>query len=268
MKLINNKRQINTSWQKAGKWYQEIVGLTGHYYHRHIIIPGVLRLLNLTSTSSLLDLACGQGVLAGYLPKTVYYQGVDLAGNLIDFAKKQDKNPNHHYLLSDVTKPLPIERINFTHATIILALQNIEKPEIVLSNANKHLIAGGKLIIVINHPCFRIPRQSSWGIDEASKLQYRRINRYLSPLKIPVRTNPGMGEKSPILWSFHYSISSISQSLFNSGFMIEKIEEWASDKESVGKAARMENRGRSEFPLFMAICAIKKYNTDLLTNND
>jgi len=37
--------------------------------------------------------------------------------------------------------------------------------------------------------------------------------------------------------------------------VIEKIEEWASDKDSVGKAAKMENRARAEIPLFMAIQA-------------
>jgi hypothetical protein len=35
------------------------------------------------------------------------------------------------------------------------------------------------------------------------------------------------------------------------------MEEWTSDKVSVGKAAKGENRARAEFPLFMAIRAVK-----------
>jgi hypothetical protein len=46
--------------------------------------------------------------------------------------------------------------------------------------------------------------------------------------------------------------------LKDAGFAIDVIEEWTSDKESEGRAARMENRSRSEFPLFLAIKAFKK----------
>jgi len=41
-------------------------------------------------------------------------------------------------------------------------------------------------------------------------------------------------------------------------FTIDIIEEWTSDKESVGKVAKMENRARSEFPLFLALKCRKK----------
>jgi hypothetical protein len=52
-------------------------------------------------------------------------------------------------------------------------------------------------------------------------------------------------------------LAEYSRMLFEGGFLIERIEEWVSDKHSVGKASLMENRARSEFPLFMAILARK-----------
>lgn len=256
--MVNDsKKQAHTSWQHAGEWYSKLVDRKGHYYHQHVIIPGVLRLLSLKPDSALLDLACGQGVLGRQIPKKVYYQGIDIASSLMNFAIKEDKMPDHFYTVSDVTIPLPIIKNDFTHATIILALQNIANPEMVMVNAREHLQVGGKLVIVINHPCFRIPRQSSWEIDQKNKLQYRRINRYLTPLTIPITQHPGKQNRSPITWSFHYPLSSYSAFLYKNGFIIEKIEEWISDKTSVGKAAKMENRSRMEFPLFMAILAQK-----------
>ena len=139
------------------------------------------------------------------------------------------------------------------------ALQNMEFPDKVFANIGRNLASSGKLLLVLNHPSFRIPRQSSWGIDEVNKLQYRRINRYLSFLKIPININPA-NKNSSLTWSFHYPLSSYSEALLKNGFMIEKIEEWSSDKESQGKSAKMENRGRSEIPLFMAILARKISN--------
>lgn len=253
-----------TSWQGVASWYNKITEHgQGHYYHQHVVIPGVLRLLNLIpnspNTPKLLDLACGNGVLANSLPKDVEYNGIDIAPSLINEAKRRDKNPKHKYIIADITKPLTsLNPQSFTHATIILALQNIQNPKRVFENASKFLKQNSKLIIVLNHPAFRIPRQSSWGVDESRKLQYRRIDKYMSPMNIPVLMNPG-DRNSKTTMSYHFPISAYSKMLKDTGFVIEGIEEWTSDKESeVGKTAKMENRSRSEIPLFMAIVATKR----------
>jgi ubiquinone/menaquinone biosynthesis C-methylase UbiE len=238
-------------------WYSRIThGGEGHYYHEHVVIPGTLRLLGLQPGSKLLDLACGNGVLGKAVPKETEYTGVDIAPSLVDEAKRTDHNPNHRYLIADASKSLSIPK-DFTHAAIILALQNVQNPSKVLQNASQHLIKNGVLVIVLNHPAFRIPRQSSWGIDEPRKLEYRRIDRYMSPMQIPINMNPG-DRNSAFTMSYHFPISAYSKMLKEAGFAIDVIEEWTSDKESEGRAARMENRSRSEFPLFMAIKAFKK----------
>ncbi len=248
----------STSWQGVSQWYQSSVGEAGHYYHQHVVLPNVLRLLKLQSSDSLLDLACGQGVLARHIDPSVYYQGLDISPSLIAFAKKQDSNSLHHFTVADISRSsLPIQKKDFTHATIILAIQNIEHVSPVFQNAQRYLSEKGQLLIVMNHPCFRIPRQSSWGIDESKKTQYRRIDRYLSSLKIPIVAHPGQ-KKSPNTWSFHQPLSVYTRTLSEAGFVITLMEEWGSDKTSVGKAAKMENRSRSEFPLFLTICAQKK----------
>ena len=161
-------------------------------------------------------------------------------------------------MVCDLSKILREREEKFDKAAIVLALQNIEQAENVIINAAKHLKKGGQLAIILNHPSFRIPRQSGWRIDEENKQQQRFINRYLSPLKIPIDMNPSeknQEQNKKITWSFHHSLQDYSQMLFQAGFVIEKIEEWSSDKESTGKAAKMENRARTEIPLFMAISA-------------
>lgn len=245
----------DTSWSTSGKWYNSLVGDKGHYYHEHIVMPGVLRLLQATAQSTILDLGCGQGVLARLLPAQSKYVGVDLARSLIDSAKHKNKNSNHSFILADVTKRLSIPEKNFTHATAILSLQNMELPQNAIRNAGEHMQKNGTFVIVLNHPSFRIPRQSGWGVGE-NKLQYRYENRYMSPIKIPITMHPGE-KKSEVTWSFHYPISFYTQALKENGFVIENLEEWVSDKESEGRAAKMENRARSEFPLFLAIIAKK-----------
>ncbi len=264
-KKFNGEHSRTTSWQKVAPWYNRITDQgRGHYYHQHVVIPGVLRLLDLNSKilnqeSKVLDLACGNGVLAKSLPKSVKYTGVDIAESLINTARNEDKNYNHKYAVADVTNPANLSNLpnDFTHAVIILALQNISNPKAVFKNASENLLTRGPLVIVLNHPMFRIPRQSSWEIDEARKIQYRRVDKYMSPMEIPIRMNPSDPNSQNTL-SYHFPLSDYSKMLKDAGFVIELIEEWTSDKESKGRAGRMENRSRAEIPLFMAILATKK----------
>lgn len=251
--------KAKTSWEPVQKWYDKAVGQEGHYYHRHIILPRLLKHWKLEKMpqASVLDLACGQGILARHLPKHVEYLGVDASPSLIKAAKSHDPQDKHLYQVADITKPMHIPDQEFTHAAIILALQNLEDPQNALLNASKLLRNGGRLALILNHPCFRIPRQSSWGIDEKKRLQYRRVDSYMSEHIIPIQAHPGEAKAETVTTSYHWPLSSLTKWLFDSNFSIRLIEEWCSDKESTGSKAKMENRARDEFPLFMALFAEK-----------
>jgi ubiquinone/menaquinone biosynthesis C-methylase UbiE len=240
----------NTSWQNSSQWYDDLVGKEGQYYHRHVILPNALRLLALQKDSSLLDIACGQGILARHIPKEVRYTGFDISPSLIKAAKEHSP---HKFLVHDATKPFPFEPKSFSHAACFLAIQNIESPALVFKHTQSHLKPQGKLLLVMNHPSYRIPRQSGWGFDETTKIQFRKVQCYMSAQKIPIQTHPGKGSETTL--SFHHPLSDYSKWLFEAGFKIELIEEWCSDKVSTGAAARWENRARKEFPLFLTILA-------------
>jgi ubiquinone/menaquinone biosynthesis C-methylase UbiE len=245
------------SWDHAQKWYDECVGEKGHYYHQAVIFPNLLRLLQFKKEGALLDLGCGQGVLARQLPEKISYCGVDISKHLIEQAKKTTKRKGIQFIVSDISEKIPLEKKDFDWACFVLSLQNMAHPEKAIENAAKHLKHEGKLLMILNHPCFRIPRQSHWGIDEAAKLQYRRINSYMTPQKIPIQTHPGKGKESMQTYSYHAPISSYFSWLAKEGFVVLTLEEWCSDKKSEGAKSRMENRARLEIPLFLALLAQK-----------
>lgn len=68
---------MKENWNASEKWYTDCVGEKGHYYHQTIVLPSSLKLLGLKKEMSLLDLGCGQGVLARSIPEGVLYQGID-----------------------------------------------------------------------------------------------------------------------------------------------------------------------------------------------
>lgn len=248
-----------TSWENVAPWYSKLTHKGGQYFHEHVIIPNLKRLTSLSEKDTVLDIACGSGVLGRTLARKATYVGIDISRSLIESAQKQDKNTQHKYIVADVTKSLPTDLPHsFSHIFILLALQNIKDQLALFDQVVSYLAPGAKITIVINHPCFRIPRQSSWGMDPDSKLQYRRINRYLSPLEIPITMHPGKGRHSPVTWSYHHPLNHYTTLLTSHGFTITALEEWTSDKVSEGKAKRMEDRARNEFPMFLALVGKRK----------
>ncbi|MCB1148926.1 MAG: class I SAM-dependent methyltransferase [Chlamydiia bacterium] len=249
-------KKKNTSWQKSAEWYDKIVGTEGHYYHRQIIFPNLLKRVDFAN-ADVLDLACGQGILSRQIPENTPYLGLDLSKTLIDTAREHSASPRHIFGVADMTKPLDLEA-RHTHAFIILALQNMTAPLEALKNASEGLKIGGKLYLVLNHPCYRIPRHSAWQVDEARKIQQRTVDSYMSTMQIPIAMHPGKGKKSETTFSTHFSLHSLFGWLKEAGFVVSGLEEWCSDKESIGSKAKMENRARDEFPLFMLIEARKE----------
>lgn len=251
------KKKNDTSWENVHSWYKNSVGDKGQHYHQKVILPRLANCMAKHGVRSLLDLGCGSGVLERHLQKGIRYCGVDLSRSLVAEAKKRAKSKEHQFMTADITKPLTIEADEFDAASIVLALQNLEKPAEAFANAHQHLGAGGRLYLVINHPCFRIPRQSFWHLNPEKKSRARCIERYMSSMKIPIKAHPSQGEESPVTWSFHHPLSSYFDWLQQKGFYIESLEEWCSDKQSQGKYAKGENRSRAEIPLFMFIVARK-----------
>lgn len=248
---------MKKGWEEVGGWYDSLVGQKGHYYHDHVILPKVISFLKAWKASSVLDLACGQGVLERHIPKMVRYVGIDISPTLIRLAEGQKKQKGSRFIVADLTRPLTVTDKKFDAAALILAAQDIDDLEKVFATGAECLQPGGRLVVVMNHPCFRIPRQSGWGVDEENKLQYRQMSSYMSPLSVPIQTRPSARDKSPKVTYYHRPLSYYAEALAKSGFLIETIEEWTSDKKSEGKMARMENRARKEFPLFLCLVGRK-----------
>ena len=113
------------------------------------------------------------------------------------------------------------------------------------------------MYLVLNHPAFRVPQHSDWGYDNTKGVQYRRVERDLSELHIPIQMHPGADPREKTL-SFHRPLQSYAKALASAGFAIARIEEWNSHKKSQpGPHAKAEDLARKEIPLFLLIEAKK-----------
>jgi ubiquinone/menaquinone biosynthesis C-methylase UbiE len=255
--MSSGKAHPRTDWGNVADWYDQLVGESGSEYHREVVLPGVLRLLDPKPAQKILDLACGQGVLCRILAERgAEVTGVDGAKELIESAR--DRGPaSIHYHVADARQLEFLPESHFDSAACVLAIQNINPLQPVVAGVARTLADGGQFVIVMMHPCFRGPKETSWGWDEQSNTQYRRVDRYLVPRKSPIVARPG-ADPGTYTWTFHKPIESYVKSLRNAGLLIDSIEEWPSHKTSTsGPRARAENTARKEIPMFLAIRAVR-----------
>ena len=247
-----------TSWEHVAPWYDHLVGDEGSDYHRHVLLPATLRLLAPKSTDRILDLCCGQGVLCRALAERAgSVVGVDVSPSLIAAARERTSAANVRFDVADARRLAVPDGEAFDAAACVMALHDVDDLAGLSRSLAAALKPGGRAVVVIMHPCFRVPRQSSWGWDDDRKTQYRRTDRYLTPMNIPIATHPGSAPDEHTRF-FHRPLSAVLTALGDAGLATAACEELTGHRQSEpGPRARAENRARQEIPIFLAIGVVK-----------
>lgn len=263
-------------WDHVAEWYDRLIDERESDHYQRVILPGALRLLGAKRGQRVLDVACGQGVLAKQLAtQGVAVTGVDASPRLIEIASRTSAglDPAPTFKVADARE---IEKIGggpYDGAACVMALMNIEPLDPLLRGVASLLAPGGAFVAVMLHPAFRSPGQTSWGWDESSAakgrrsehagaLQYRRVDGYLSPGQREIIMNPGAasrGEKPILTFTYHRPLQAYIAAFAAAGLLVEMLEEWPSMRTSEpGPRAAEENRARREIPLFLGVRAIKR----------
>lgn len=253
-------KKKETSWGHVADWYHGLVEMGEDTYQKKVILPNLLRLMDIKKGETVLDLASGQGFFSREFFKVGgRVIGADISKELIALARKNSpKDIQFEVTPGDNLSFLSDSSVD-TVATV-LAIQNIENIDGVFSECIRVLKPEGKFLIVMNHPAFRIPKESSWGWDEKTKTQYRRVDRYLSEMNAKIEMRPGR-DKSVQTISFHRPLQYYFKKLSKVGFAVTRLEEWNSHKKSEkGPRAVAEDRARKEIPLFLCLEARKLKN--------
>lgn len=250
----------STSWDPLAYWYNGWVGEGGSEHHRLTAIPAVIQLLKPLSGERILDVGCGQGVLASAITGAgAHYLGVDASPRMVALAKKQHTG-KARFVVGDARKLDSIEAVDsapFDSVVFLLSLQDMDPLEPVLAAAGRVLRPNGRLVLLLTHPAFRVPRQSGWGWDEDRKLIYRRVDRYLTPLPVPMKAHPGR-DNTATTRSFHRPIGEYINVLADQHLYVDRMDEIPAHKLTrSGTTPRAESMARQEIPLFLAVRACK-----------
>lgn len=260
--MANKRRRPQPSrrggWDPLAAWYDGWVGKGGSKHHRHLAIPAVMDLLALEPGEAVLDIGAGQGVLCPHIVQAGgRYTGVDISPRLIQMAR-QHHGRQGRFIVGDALHLAGIPELEaggYDAVVFLLSLQDMDPLESALASAAWALRSGGRVVLLLTHPCFRVPRQSGWGWDAGRKLRYRRVDRYLTPLPVPLKAYPG--RRKGVTISYHRPLESYVNGLAEAGMMVDRLMEIPTYKEERGPRARAVNLSNREIPLFLGVRAVK-----------
>jgi SAM-dependent methyltransferase len=248
-------------WDAVAEWYDRLVGESGSDYHRKVILPAAMRLLAIQAGESVLDLCCGQGVMAAPVLEAgaARFVGVDASTLLIRRAhERHGVRKGLSFLIADASVAGTWTDASHDAVSCIMAVHDVADLDGLCRSAFLALKPGGRAVFVLMHPCFRIPQHAHWGWDPDRGVQYRRVDAYRSPLDIQVTTHPG--KKDGAVTIFHHRpLADLLNALGRAGLSVQACEELLSHRRSQGGGpfSKAEHRAAAEFPLFLALKAVR-----------
>lgn len=246
-----------THWDNVATWYDTHLEDGNDTLQAKVIAPNLLRILAPTKYHTILGLACGQGYFTRLVEESgARVTGIDLSAKLIAVAKKKHS--------VSVYKAAPAHKTgekdaSFDTVFTVLAFENIANMDDVVGEIARVMKKTGRFVLVLLHPAFRIPKHADWGFDESKKVQYRKVDKYLSEVSIPIEQAPFKGEKNITTTTFHRPLQWYMKIFRKHGLVISGMEEWISHKVSqTGPRQKAEDAARKEFPVFMCLELVRK----------
>lgn len=246
------QKPVKTSWGGEASWYAEHLE-SNDTYHTKVILPNLLRVVDPQKGMQLLEIGCGEGFFSrAFAHAGATVLASDIGGELIALAKERAGGPA--YVVSPAEDLSWVKPHSQDVVVAVLTLQNMERIEPVFKEVARVLKKNGRFMCVLNHPTFRIPKATSWGYAEEERVQYRRVDAYLSARREKIDMHPGQKHTRSVTYSFHRSLQDYMKAFRAQGFAIVRLEEWISHRMSEpGPRAKAENVARKEIPLFMML---------------
>jgi 2-polyprenyl-3-methyl-5-hydroxy-6-metoxy-1,4-benzoquinol methylase len=250
-----------TLWDSKAAFWDQLHGDEGNDFHRTLVSPPVERLLALQTGERVLDIACGNGVLARRLAALGgVVTAVDFSAALIERARLRGQSSGTPiaYSVVDATDEvalLSLGEASFAAVVCTMGLMDIPVIAPLFRAARRLLRTGGRLVIATAHPAFSSNSPTVYAerdeIDGKFVVESGlKVHRYLDIA--PYKSMGAPGENNAHYY-YHRSLSELFGAAFAAGLVLDALEEPATLSPSAGSPYNPLSRfAITQLPLVLA----------------
>ncbi len=267
-KQIRDEVWEKTGWGKVASWYDNTISAEKST-QKDLILPELLKFFPLSEVKGkrIIDLGCGTGFfikeyLQGDTEKSL---GIDLDSELLELAEENLREQvalgKVVFMKGDVCKLTTVGTESFDVALAVESIPNIRDLKAFAKEAARVLEVGGKLIAVVNHPAFRVPKSSDWYFDKDRAKQGRIVFKYKTAHEVKIDMNPGTKDKNKkvFTYTYHRPFEEYLNTFTKAGLSFNFMKEVCSNRQSEkGARQKAENEGRQEIPMFLFLEFVKQ----------
>jgi len=224
------------TWEATAEWWDDQIGPEGNDFHRTLIAPAQLRLLELRRGETVLDIACGNGQFAREMARAgVDVVAFDFTEKFLARARKHTgeagiQNIEYHRLdATDEGALLSLGKGRFDAAVCTMALMDMTEIAPLMRSLRRLLTPGGRFVFSVTHPCFNGNgiRMCVEEEDRDGTLIDTYSIKVVEYLDLSVERGIGIiGQPEPHYY-FHRPLHKLLNECFRAEFVMDGIEERA-----------------------------------------
>ncbi len=229
---ITLNQEVAQIWDQNADYWDQRMG-EGNDFHKLLIGPTQVRLLELRGGEVVLDAACGNGQFARKMADLgARVVAVDVSETMIEKAKARSAGYEGRieYRTVDCTdreQLLSLGQRRFDRIVCTMALMDMAEIQSLASAAARLLKTEGRFVFSLCHPCFNsgLTKHGMERHDIGGELveeYFVRVSRYADPM-----TTKGLamvGQPVPQYY-FHRPLSMLLGIFFAEGFVLDGLEE-------------------------------------------
>jgi len=227
-----------TIWEQKAAFWSDYMGAAGNAFHREVVAPAQLRLLDVRRGERVLDVACGGGQFARVMARLgAQVVACDVSATFVERARAQSASEglsNLDFHLVDATDEAALLALGgpFDAVVCTMAIMDLPVIEPLMRAAFALLRPGGRFVFTVMHPAFfsTRARQVEEQFDTNGEVSVERAIKVTAYLDVPVEKGAGViGEPQPHYY-FHRPIARLLTTCFEAGFVLDGMDEPAFER--------------------------------------
>lgn len=223
------KDAVKDVWNANAEYWDKRMG-EGNFFHKNLIEPTQLKMLEIRPGQKILDIACGNGQFARKMAEMgAKVTATDFSEKLIAIARAKS-GKGIKYGVVDVTKASDLKKLLGTHYDAVvctMAFMDIENIQTLIKFLPRLLKKNGKFVFSLCHPCFNsgeffLVHERDDANGEVTSKYYVKIRNYLTERSY---LGVAMAGQPELQYYFHRPVSTILSYFFQNGFVLDAYEE-------------------------------------------